>query len=300
MNQPPTAGTFTLDGMLQGPIPPDDHLRNAFEDWVKAAKSSGLGFHISFEGGNYSMVADSATQRTSRIKGKELDEFLTGGLNSLLKLLPPPVRTKSFSTIRSEEFRPGSVVQTLYTVAQDGSVKSEQRTKDADTEAAAPELTPASIRRAAVPAVIALLFVLLVSTFFIDYRKLFSSARDRLAPLKKEELVIDPTTMGDFITIELTKVDRKHSALIFSVKRGTQFERVITTRPADTPDLSWEDFSAMLAIHQGRMRVDFLNRENKILASREVDLRPLRSKETFEAPVVVNTDERIAKIVFHP
>lgn len=300
MSELPTAGTYRLDGMLQGPIPPDDDLRNAFQSWVETAKSAGLVFHLSLEGGSYSLVADSKLQKTSRIKDKDLEDFISGGLNSLLKLLPPPVRTKSFSTIRSEEFRPGCVAQTLYSVGSDGSLSPEQRIQDIDTEDAIPEVTPASLRRALLPSIIALLLILFISTFFINYRKLFVDARDRIAPLKKEELVLEQSSLGNLIEIKLSEIDRKHSALIFLIDRGDGWQRVESTKPGDAPDLTWQEFSAILAIHQGRVRVDFLNKENKILASREVDLRALHKDDSIKVPVVIDPKDRIAKVIFRP
>ncbi|MDP4779825.1 MAG: hypothetical protein NWS16_06280, partial [Akkermansiaceae bacterium] len=134
----------------------------------------------------------------------------------------------------------------------------------------------------------------------INYRKLFVDARDRIAPLKKEELVLEQSSLGNLIEIKLSEIDRKHSALIFLIDRGDGWQRVESTKPGDAPDLTWQEFSAILAIHQGRVRVDFLNKENKILASREVDLRALHKDDSIKVPVVIDPKDRIAKVIFRP
>lgn len=298
MSAAPQSGTYRLDGMLQGPLAAgEDHGLRA---WADSAKAAGLIFHLRVEGGTFSFVADPVVRKSSGLKGGDLEEVMAAGLNALLELLPPHQRSGCFSTLRSEEFLPGTAVQTLYPVGPDGRIHPEQRTADIDTAAAAPEITPASLRRAVLPALVALLLVLFVSTFFIDYRRLFSDARERLAPLKKEELVVRLETGGDYLAFELKEVDAKRNTLIFALSRGSGWDAAMAASPADAAASGWKEYTTLLALRQGRLRIGLHDKEGKLLVTREVDVRALMEKESIEVAVVAHPEERIASVVLLP
>lgn len=300
MSGKPTAGTYRLDGMLQGPLPADPELIDDIRAWTKSAEAAGLHFHLSLDGGAFSLVADSAPQKTSRLKGNDLGGALAQGLDALLDLIPQPASAAAFSTVRSEEFRDGSAVQTLYAIGMDGRIAAERRTVDAVTAAAPQEITPASLRRAVFPAVIGLLLLLFVSTFFIDYRKTFLRARDRLAPLSKDELVLARQFSGDFITFEISEVDNRKGALVFHLARGAAWEGAMQAKPGDAAEGDWTEFSTLLAIHNGRFRIELYDKERKLLASREIDTRELLTKDSMDVAIVVNPEERITYAVLRP
>lgn len=299
MSGRPVAGTFRLDGMLQGPLPPEDDTRANMQAWTGSAIKEGLHFHLSADGGNYTLVADPSTQKTSRLKSKGLDELLADGLNSLLGLLPPEAAAGSFSTIRSEEFRPGTAVQTLFPIGPDGRVHPEERTLDADTEEPPPEITRASLRKAIVPTLITVLLFAVISSFFIDYRKMFSDAKDRVVPLSKEEVVLKQPLLGDYLKVELIGIDNKKNALLLRIHRGSAWQRAIDSSPQKSAP-NWPDFVTQLAIHQRRIRVELFNKENKPLLSQELDISTLHEKESLDVAVIAHLNERISKIVIRP
>lgn len=298
MSTTPQAGTYRLDGMLQGPLAAGED--QGLSAWADSAKAAGLLFHLRVEGGTFSFVADPVVRKSSGLKGGDLENVMAAGLNALLELLPPQQRSGCFSTLRSEEFLPGTAVQTLYPVGQDGRIHSEQRTADIDTDEAAPEITPASLRRAVLPSLVALLLVLFVSTFFIDYRRLFSDARERLAPLKKEELVVRLETGGDYLAFDLKEVDNKRNTLVFKLGRGPGWDAAMATSPADASAGGWKEYTTLLAIRQGRLRIGLHDKEGKLLVTREIDVRGLMEKESFEIAVVAHPEERIATVVLFP
>lgn len=297
MSDLPTAGTFRLDGMLQGSFPPDADTVAEFESWVVSAKASGVIFHLRVEGSSYSLMADAAVRKISSLKGGDIESVIVDKLQALLDILPPELRARSFSTIRSEEFRQGTASQTIYTVGRDGQIKSEQRLVDVDTADAPPEITPASLRRGLLPAFVLILLTLFASSFFIDYRRLFTDARDRVAPLKKEELSVDQELTKDVITFELTEVVRKKSALIFTLKRGARWDAAMQAKPAAAMELEWQEFNTLMAIRQGRCRITLLDKEGRPLLSREIDVRGLQEKESIEVGVIADSDVRIASAV---
>lgn len=300
MTEVPLAGTFRLDGMLQGALPPDPDTRAGLEARAGSAKTKGLHMHLRIEGGSYSLVADPGIRKTSILKGKELETLITNALQDLIDLLPPEMRENSFSTIRSEEFRPGTAVQILYTVGLNGIVSPEQRIVDIDTDEPAPEITAASLRSALVPALLILFLTLFVSTFFIDYRRLFSDARERIAPLKMEELVIHQELSEELITIELLEVDRKKNTLVFKLTRGPDWQEAMKSKPAEALEMDWPSFTTLLAIRHGRCRIVLFNKDQKPLVSREIEIRGLHENETIEIILPVSTQDRIATVSVQP
>lgn len=300
MSDLPTAGTFRLDGMLQGPLPPDADGIAGLEAWVAAIKSNGLHLHLRVEGGSYSLVADPAVRKTSTLKGDDLEPLLTDRLQTLLDRLPPDVRSRAFSTLRSEEFRPDTAVQTLYAVGPDGRIHAEQRTVDVETARAAPEITASSLRRVLLPGLVALLLVLFISSFFIDYRQLLGEARDQIAPLKKEELTIRQEIAAEILRFELVEVDRKKNALVFRITRGPGWAAAMEAAPADAVAMDWPDYITVLAIRHGRCRIALFNKDGEQLVSREVAVADLREKESIEIALVTTPRDRIATAVLQP
>ncbi len=297
MNDLPAAGTFRLDGMLQGSFPSDEDKVGDFQACVDSAKASGFILHLRVEGGSYSLMADAAVRKISSLKGGDMESIIVDKLQALLDILPAELRARSFSTIRSEEFRQGTAVQTIYTVGRDGRISSEQRVVDVDTADAEPEMTPASLRRGILPAFVLILLTLFASSFFIDYHRLFTDARDRIAPLKKEELSVNQELAEDFINFELTEVVRKKSALIFTLKRGAKWEAAMAVKPAVAMELEWREFNTLMAIRQGRCRITLLDKEAKPILSREIDVRGLQEKESIEVALVADSDVRISAAV---
>lgn len=293
----PEAGTYRLDGMLQGPATPG--MEPDFEAWARSAKTTGLHLHMRMEGGSFSFVADPLVKKTSSLK-EDLESAVTGQLDTLLGLLPERQRNACFSTLRSEEFRPGTVIRTLYSVGPDGRIKSEQRAAETETAETSPEITTASLRRAILPGLVGILLVLFVSTFFIDYRQLFSHARERLAPLKKEELVVVEETGGDYLDIELLEVDNRRNALVFEIRRGPAWNTAMNATPADAVGMEWPAYTTLLAIRQGRFRIELHDKERKLLGSHEIDVRGLLEKESVRITVIAHSEERIAFAVLRP
>jgi hypothetical protein len=299
VNGAPLAGTYRLDGMLQGPLGPDGPADSDLIAWTAATKAGGLHFHLSLEGNSFSIVADPAIGKTSAIPAADLAAHLAGALENLIGLLPPASRPGAFSTVRSEEFRPGTAVQTVYMIRPTGAVAAEQRVVETATAAAPPEITARSLRRAALPALLLLMAGLFASSFFIDYRKLFTDARDQIAPLAKEEIILDTTALGGCVEVELAGIEPSRDSLVLRLKRGPRWNEAIQSTPAES-STGWPDFLARQAVHQRRLRVDFLSKDGKPLGSGEISLESLHPGESGEVVVGARLAERLAKVVVRP
>jgi hypothetical protein len=296
MNKTPVAGTFQLDGMLQGNLPADDHIADDIQNWIDAARKQGLLFHLQVEGRSFTIVSDPSTCKSSALGNKKPAALIEAALNSLLERFPKPFRSSIFSTIRSEEFRPGLVIQTLYSVSAEGTITSEQRSLDIETELPLPEMTAASIRRFAVVSLLAILLGFFISSFFIDYRKLFSQARDQVVPLKLEEVSVEQATLNDIIRFKLIDIDVHRDALLFEITRGPNWDRAMNSSPSEA-SVDWSEFLMRQAIHQGRLRAELYDKNGKPLSKGEITISGLLLVEKTQVVVVAELRDRLSTVV---
>lgn len=296
MKEAPVAGTYRLDGMLQGPAPASEQDLRA---WTAAAKSAGLHFHLALEGGSFSIVADPAVHRISRLPVSDLTEHLSTALDNLLELLPDDGASIAFSTVRSEEFLQDRAVQTLYVVRPPGRIAAEQRTVEVQTEAAPPEFNSSSLRRVIPLALILILAGLFISSFFIDYRKLFADAKERVAPLTLEEISLDGSALGDYVHAELGGIDKARNSLVFRLKRGAKWDQALNSTPAESMK-DWQGFLMCQAIQQRRLRIEFRDKDGVLIGNGELALSALHDKESAELLVAPNLVGHLAKVVLRP
>ncbi len=276
MKDLPVAGTFRLDGMLQASLGGDPVAADLVEAWVSAAAKQGLKFHFQLEGSGFSLLGVNEVCKSSSLAGGDLENLIVDGLQSLLDQLPEAARKGVMSTIRSEEFRPGEVVQSLYSVGPTGQVISEQRILDIETEEPPPELTPASIRRYAFVAIVALVVSLVISAIFVDYRKLFTDAKDNITISDENEIKVDTTRLEDVVTVKVIKVHKAKEALILELRRGKRWSEAMASSPSESSD--WGVFLMNQALHNQRVRVEFFNRKNEMLSRTEIPLDELMKK----------------------
>jgi len=53
-------------------------------------------------------------------------------------------------------------------------------------------------------------------------------------------------------------------------------------------------------IHQGRIRIELYDKKDELLVSREIDIRELQEKEAIKPSMVVDSEDRTARIVVRP
>jgi hypothetical protein len=301
MIETPIVGTFRLDGMIQGPLPGDRAVIEDMNAWLASAKAGGIHFHLSAEGAEFSIVADPLVQPVSSLAKPDLVMLMTEALTSLLSLLPITYLTGIFSTIRSEEFRPGIAIQTLFFLRSDGSVTSDQRTVNIETKEDPSRRLTALMRRVKTPALVIISLVLLLSPFFVDYRKLLTltGGRGRSIPLVKENIIINQSALKDCIKVELAGVNPANNALVLELKRGVNWTRALSSTPQESLS-NWPDYLIHLAIHQRRLRVEYYDNSGRCLGGSDITLDELHAKESAKIKLYTDPFGGLARIVIHP
>lgn len=298
MSARPVAGTFRLDGMLQGPSPGGETVEDQMRDWIAQVADHGLIFHLAFEGGNFSMVADPSVRKWTDDQcdpGEALQEALT----RFLEFLSPQERNRVFSTVRCEEFRPGHAVQSVLTISPEGNIEKAEREIDLETRSSGPDLSRIRLRRVALPLALILLLGGLLSTLVVDYGELFADARDRIMPLTRDEVTVDQGRLGDVFHLEISEIDREKSTLILEVSRGPGWDLLQESSPAETMS-SWQSFLLAQALHRQRLKYDLFGSEDQFLGSGWVRLEGLDEEESIEVRMVARVSSRLARVSFYP
>jgi hypothetical protein len=141
--------------------------------------------------------------------------------------------------------------------------------------------------------------LLLVSSFFIDYRGLFAWAADRMLPPGKETISVSQAALGEFVTVELTGLDRRRGTLGFKLKRGAKWGQALSFTPQQCL-ASWPEYLIHLAIHQRRLRVELYDQAGNHFGGGEISLDGLHQSGSAGVEISATLPARLAKIVIQP
>ncbi|KKL19207.1 hypothetical protein LCGC14_2467780, partial [marine sediment metagenome] len=117
-----TEGTLILDGLIEGRLPERAEPERLLREWVRSAGSAGLHFSLTFDGPNFSLLAEKTPIPVEDLAPNPPDR-ISAALEELLKAFDPKQRTGLFSTLRSTEYRKGEAVQVVYGIGAGGTVE---------------------------------------------------------------------------------------------------------------------------------------------------------------------------------
>jgi hypothetical protein len=293
------AGTFFMDGMLQGRVPDFPDFDSRVRQWLAVQKKQALQFDFAMDGANFSVLADDAVVPSRAFLPEGIQDHLASAFQDLVELVPPQDRMQLMSTLRSVEYRPGNEVQTLYVVAPPGKIDVQQRSVEAVTQATPPELTTRGKLKLGCIGLGVALVALLASSFFIDWKSWFFDRADDLIPVKVEEITVDATAFDSFITFERKVIDKRRRSLVLAAKSGPKLESAIAATSPNTS--TWKEFLAIAAIKKGFVRCDMFDEKGALLGSATVFLEPLLKSENKEAVFLVPLPpKKIHRMVIGP
>lgn len=281
-------GTFTLDGIVEGPLPSIPNAQQCLRDWANTAARSGVCFSIECDGGTFSALAMDRVM--SAVMLGDVVETLQTHLNELLSLFPPLERTSVLSTVRSMEYHPGEELQTLYAVGPTGEIITEQRSVEVHTVAPARPLTRREKLKMAGISVLILLAMFGISAIFVDYPGMWKNVRDKASSLNPAEMEWVNQPLKPYLQIEKTEFP-KSSILKLTMKRTPAFPTTperLNQAARDAKTL--EERLAIEAIGRGYLRGEWYDKEGNFLGQTPVRIKGLRTHETVlvEIPVPVH------------
>jgi len=291
----PVAGTYVLSGILQGKV-----LLNPdfLEIWSKEVSKNGLPFSLRIDANDFSLLPTETAQSSNKLGGEPLEDLVSSSIESLIKLFDEPAEAQIFSTLRSEEFRFGKSQQTLYKLQNDGSVASESRVVEADTEEAPLELTAKGKLKLLLISLGVLAAMILITIPFVNYGEMFADAKDKVTSLKADELEVDTKNLNQAISVSVKEIILKENIIVLKVEKGERWGELYNSNP-NSQFKTWKDFHIASSLHD-RLRCEWYDKHGKLLLISYMQLDELKSKDSLEKKILVKTKGKVASVKLLP
>ncbi|MBN1441610.1 MAG: hypothetical protein JXA90_02825 [Planctomycetes bacterium] len=288
--EPPRVDTATLDGLIEGPVPPVPEGEKLLEQWVEFVRSHEMPFQLSVDGGSFSLLPEHGPLA---LGGKDdLRERMQQAIEQLIQVFPDDLRGRVFSTVRSTEFRRGKRVESLFILSRGRvDVRSREVPWAGDAKSGARSLRGLPWMSIAAGSGV-LLAALVVSLFFVDYRDVI---RRRLSPYTRvdaERYEIDASALARYISVVETAPDERAEELEITIARAGAYPTTWSAFRDEEERLRREgDLRGYLLFQklvvEGRLAVRYIGKDGVLLGRDERNASGLRGAETaaFRLPV---------------
>ena|GEM_PF-5763655 len=333
---PKTEGFLALDGLIEGPMPPFPDMQAKLERWSAAWPQ--LRFHLQIDAGHFSAMPANDPIATDAFGagGGDPTTVIADALSDLLRLFPPVERRQVFSTLRGVEWQHKLEIRTVYAAGPEGRAATRQERVPCDTVALPQPLSPREMLVRGGIGVLVAAGILGLSSFVIDYPKLW---RRLTATTEPAHVVADVGPFAPYLKVELLGLDHQAGLLQLRVTRLPDFpatdqqldalydhppEIIIlapttpttstapatapTTGPATSPTASLMSLLrrrlAIEAIARGTVRLVFYDVTGCYLGEVSLRLSDLRDRASAEvsvpAPLIANRPQVPASLQLLP
>lgn len=268
MAVPKLEGTFHLDGLIEGPLFSDDD-EQIIRRFIKEARTNGITFHLSIDGGRFSILPDTQPIKLPPA-AVSADSTISTCIENWLANYSPPEYSQLMSTLRSVEYLPNRERQTLYGIHPAGKVSIEQRTVETDTIAPAPPPDTKAIVKNAAFFLMTLCVIVAISAIFVPYRDIFERFWQNVRPYNVEQLQISAQTYTDFFQIDKAQYDKKTRLIKITCTTLQDFPKT-TQQLTDAWKNTDNSLPAKLAIEslaRGYLLCEFFDSKDKFITHR--------------------------------
>jgi len=275
-------GTVELDGLVEGHLPGDEELAADLRYWARQAARK-LPLSLTIDGNHFSLLGENRPVEVAEL-GDDPARAVADALRELLDLLPPDVRHAACSTLRSMEYRKSEEVQTIYVIGPGGTVDVRQRTVDAETTAPPEPLTRKEMIRLGLTGLGVALLVFLVSSIFVDYRKLVSDIVERVTPLDPNSVAVDASRLAGYVKVVGKDATNGSNVLAIRLQRTGAFPKTDAAL-RDAVAAAGEDLPRRLALEalaRGYVRCEMFDKDRQFLGYTMHRIVSLRGKPTTE------------------
>jgi hypothetical protein len=287
----PIEGTFILEGLVQGPVPDVRDGTELLQRFAADIVRNHLPLNLELTGGQFSLLADGQPHPGSDFHPQPVPDCIQQVLGQLLALLPPQDRSRVISTLRSREFQPGTVQQTLYSIVAPGQVQVQTRESPADVILQCSVRSQLMKRRLMIGGLTVLALGIVATV--VDFKPWLHRVGTRLKLQPPAVVPVDATALAEGISATATAGE----TLEITLTRGPQWDTLLQTSPAE-PD--WTKHLASTALHRGYALVILLDATGKALRSQVMDLEPLRSAHTCIVSIPLAKYEVVSAVKVRP
>ncbi|OHB75237.1 MAG: hypothetical protein A2Z34_07715 [Planctomycetes bacterium RBG_16_59_8] len=299
MKTTPNAGTIVLDGLLEGPVPAGSDIPRKLEEWISFAKQNALAFSIEIEANRFSILPHTDPILTGKIVG-DPQIHVKKLLQELLTVFPSDSRAKLFSTIRSVEYRSATKIETIYRVAPDGTIVPHEREVEWTPAPPLPPRSPVERFRLYIPVLLIFLLLAILSTFFVDYRSLWSDLAAIVDPVKVDEIAVDSREIEIYILVRKKEMESGGSLLAIELQRTAQypstFDNYLAERERLTREKKLSQALILETILRGTITLEYYDSNGKLLSVLPLRIKELASRETFRCTIPINHRHRPLKV----
>ena len=224
---------------------------------------------LELEGGRFSLMLDDAKVPGERMTDEAMRDF-AGLLQDLVEASGAPHAAES--TLHCTCVYDDAVVETLFQVTEEGvAARSRVRPLEQDDARQRPEAVAAALRRIGTRRA-ALMGALLLVVFVL--MAWVSGYLDRLLSHSAEDLAHDTGPFGETLALSVEKSWGNYKVTLV---RGPDYPANAAEAALRAAELTGlvEKSAYGIVVAGGRMYVQLLDKEQKVLASKEVELRAL-------------------------
>lgn len=278
-------GTISLDGLIEGRLPPEGDTADKLRQWTRFAGELGLRFSVEVDGNNFSVLADNRPVPLDKLE-PDPAQAIKEALDQLLSVFPAPQRTNLFSTLRASEYAPGKETQSLFAIGPDGRFAISERTVDAETQAPAAPLTAKERVKLGVFGLCAAVTVIAISALFIPYGEIWAGFFGSGAKVSMANTKLELGGFAEYIQVEEIKTDivKRKRCLVLKLKRTEAYPK-----DADALQQLYADSEGRLAerltveaLARGYLTAELFDDESEYLARFDVRITELRRKPSIE------------------
>lgn len=294
-------GTLVLDGLIQGRLADDnDEVIAKLHEWVKFLAGLGVHFSLQTAGATFSLLPDNRPLPAQPL-GQQPEDSLQQAIEQLAQLFPEPQHGQLFSTLRSNEYRKGEEVQTVYTLVQ-GAVRRHSRTVEADTTPPPePISTKEKVKLGAISAGI-FVAVLAVAMLIPGVRAMFGEVVDVVRPFHADEIKVELGQYKKFFTLSVDDKESNRAEWFLRFKRTADFPKN-NQQLDEAAKAAGESVAGRLAVEslaRGYVQADLFDAENKFLGTINLRIADLQKDSSIEGKVPVPQKTKPARLVLIP
>lgn len=294
-------GTLVLDGLIQGRLADDDdQLAAKLREWVSFLKGLGIRFSLQIANATFSLLPENQPVSVQPL-GQQPEDALLQSLEQLAELFPPAQRGQLFSTLRSNEYRKGEEVQTVYTIVQ-GGVRKHSRTVEADTTAPpVPLSTKEKVKLGAISGGI-VVAALAVSLLFPGVRAMFGEVVDVVKPFHADEVKVELGPYQKYFSFAIDEKQSNRGEWLVTLKRTADFPKDAAQfdEAAKAVGNSLTQRLAVENLATGHVKADLFDAEDQYLATIDLRIAGLQKRASIEGKVPVPPKTKPVRLVLIP